>query len=84
MAASMISLHLELRTPGTVVNTNGDKTPDGFVRWNVGLTTPTPISYVVQAPNLGHILIAVLTAIILGIGIILVIRRRHHPRHSTT
>ncbi|HEV3090833.1 MAG TPA: hypothetical protein VGX91_05245 [Candidatus Cybelea sp.] len=67
MAASMIALHLEVKTPGKVIQTNGESTPDGYTRWDLNLQQPTEISYAVETLNYTHIAVA----IVLGLAILI-------------
>jgi hypothetical protein len=61
IADSIAAVHLELRTPGKVLATNGETTPSGFVRWDLGLEAPTTVYYTVQIVRWDRI--AVLIAI---------------------
>lgn len=76
MMSSIIGLHMELRTPGKVVATNGETTPDGFVRWNINLQGPTDIQYSVQTIDGAHVAIAVAVTILLVLLVIVGVRRK--------
>lgn len=65
MAASMISMRLDLRMPGWVTATNGERMADGYTRWTIDLRHPTVIRYTAQTPDSAHIVIAVVLAIVL-------------------
>jgi hypothetical protein len=65
MAASMIGLHVEVKTPGKVVETNGETTPDGYTRWDVSLQQPTEIRYTVETLNVTHIMLLVVCGLVL-------------------
>lgn len=67
--ASAVALHLELRTPGKVLATNGATTPDRFVRWDVSLRAPTTILYsvrVVRVDRIAMILIGLAVLVFVG------------------
>lgn len=75
VVASMIGLHLELRTPWTLVSTNGEKLPDGFVRWNLAFQSPTDLVYTVKTPDVPHIAVAIAAAVVLLVLVALVAMR---------
>jgi hypothetical protein len=81
MVASMVGLHLEIKTPGKVVQTNGETTPDGYTRWDLNLQQPTEINYTVETLNYGHIAVAILLGLaLLGLIVALLLRgRRQSP-----
>jgi hypothetical protein len=60
---STVAVHLELRTPGKVLATNGERTPNGFVRWDLGLQAPTTVLYTVRVIHFGRILAIILIAL---------------------
>ncbi len=67
--ASAVALHLELRTPGRVLTTNGETTPDHFVRWDLSFRAPTTILYkvrVVRVDRIAMILIALAVLVFIG------------------
>lgn len=76
MVASMVGLHLEIKTPGKVVQTNGETTPDGYTRWDLALQEPTEITYTVETLNITHIAIAVLCGLGLLMLTAVLLRRR--------
>lgn len=76
MAASMIGIHFELRTPGKVIATNGETTPDGFTRWNINLQSPTDIQYSVQTVDGAHVTIAVVLGLLIVFALVLLALRR--------
>jgi hypothetical protein len=55
MAGSVVALHLELRTPGKVLATNGAMTLNRFARWDLGLFEPTTILYTVRVVHYDRI-----------------------------
>jgi hypothetical protein len=63
MLGSVVALHLELRTPGKVMATNGETTPNGFVRWDLSMQSPTKVLYTVRVIHFGRILMAILIAL---------------------
>lgn len=65
MAASVVSLHLQLKTPGKVVSTNGETLPDGTVQWDLALQSPTAVQYVAQTPDVAHIAWVIVVGIVL-------------------
>jgi hypothetical protein len=82
MLASMVSLHLDLRTPGKVLSTNGETMPDGFVRWDLNLQAPTTIEYSVQRIYSGRVTAAVIIALLI-LGSILVVARNKLKTSAT-
>jgi hypothetical protein len=67
--SSAVALHLELRTPGKVLATNGETTPNGFVRWDLSLRGPTTILYdvrIVRFDRIAMILIALGVVVFIG------------------
>jgi hypothetical protein len=76
MLSAAVALHFELRTPGKIVETNGERTPSGFVRWNLGLQAPTKITYTVRLIRYDRIALILLTAFIALIVILAAARRR--------
>lgn len=77
MATSVIGIHLEIKTPGKVIATNGEATPDGYTRWDLALQNPTVIRYRVETPNVTHITIAIVCGVALvALVAALVIRAR--------
>lgn len=76
IASSFVALHLELRTPGKVLATNGETTPDGFVRWDLNLQAPTTIQYSVQRVDSGRIIAAVIIALLILGAILMGARNR--------
>ena len=66
---SAVALHLELRTPGKVLATNGETTPNHFVRWDLSLRAPTTITYsvrVLRVDRIAAILIALALVVFAG------------------
>ena len=63
VASSAVALHFELRTPGDVLATNGETTPRGFVRWDLGLQAPTVIQYRVRVVHYDRIIAIALIAL---------------------
>jgi hypothetical protein len=85
MVATMIALHLEVKTPGTVIQTNGETTPDGYTRWDLNLQQPTEISYTVETLNYAHIAVAAtlgLALLILIVALLMRGRRASQPFES--
>lgn len=69
VANSALAMHLELRTPGKVLATNGEMAPQGFTRWDLGLQAPTTLLYRVQIVHYDRIValvLIVLAALIWG------------------
>jgi hypothetical protein len=81
MVSSIISMHLELKAPGKIIYTNGDMTPDGAVRWNLNLQSPTSIEYTVQSVNIPHIIIGI--AALMAAALIFFFARRRAKRTTT-
>jgi hypothetical protein len=78
MAASAVALHLELRTPGKVLATNGEQTPSGYARWDLGLQAPTTIAYsvrVVHFDRVAALILIVLALMWLGTSFLLRLTR---------
>ncbi|MDH2909058.1 MAG: hypothetical protein HKL92_00480 [Candidatus Eremiobacteraeota bacterium] len=65
MAASLISIQLQLRAPGKIVSTNGAALANGFVQWTISPIRPTPIVYVVEVPNVANVIILLLAGVAL-------------------
>lgn len=84
MAASVIGIHFELRTPGKVIASNGETTPDGFTRWNINLQSPTDIRYSVQTLDVPHIVVAIAVGLIILLAVVAVLLRRRSttPLHA--
>jgi len=86
--SSVVALHLELRTPGSVLDTNGETRADGFVRWNLSLQGPTKIAYTVRLIRYDRIALVLLTAFIGLIVLVSIVARNrkaaatHHSRGS--
>jgi hypothetical protein len=78
-AASAVTAHLELRTPGRVLATNGLLTPEGFVRWNLALQQPTDIEYSAAVFDFGHALLAAIA----GLVVVAIVRLRLKRRRRT-
>lgn len=76
LATSMIGLHFELKSPGTVLASNGETTPDGFTRWNINLQEPTQIRYTTQFPDITHIIAVILLLLAAIIITIYLVRQR--------
>ena len=57
LIGSAVAVHVELRTPGKVLATNGERTSHGFVRWDMNLQSPTKLSYVVRIVRFDQILL---------------------------
>jgi hypothetical protein len=79
MAGSVVALHLELRTPGKVVATNGAMTPNRFARWDLGLFEPTTILYTVRVVHYERIA-AVVVALVVLLLAVESLRGRFKPR----
>jgi hypothetical protein len=82
MVSSIVSMHFELKTPGKVLDTNGDTTSDGAVRWNLNLQGPTDVQYTVETTDLPHaILLATILLAVIVLGI--VVMRHRKPKTLT-
>jgi hypothetical protein len=51
MIAGILSLHTEIKLPGTIVSTNGERLADGSIRFTHSLTSPSHIDLVDEAPD---------------------------------
>jgi hypothetical protein len=69
LVAPIVSVHLELKTPGTISATNGEVMPDGFVRWDLNLQEPTTIQYSARMINFWHVAIGIFIALVVLITI---------------
>lgn len=63
MFSAAVALHFELRTPGNVLETNGERTPSGFVRWDLSLQAPTRVLYAVRVVHVDRIIVVLLVAL---------------------
>jgi hypothetical protein len=63
-ASSAVAVHLELRTPGKVLATNGEMAPKGFARWDVGLQAPTTVRYTVRFIRYDRVAVLAVIALI--------------------
>ncbi|HLY02186.1 MAG TPA: hypothetical protein VKR56_06770 [Candidatus Cybelea sp.] len=75
-AASAVAAHLELKTPGKLLATNGLLTPDGFVRWDLALQQSTDVEYSAKVLDFRHVLLAMIASLIVGAAVAL----RLNPR----
>jgi hypothetical protein len=66
---SVLTVHLEMKTPGKILATNGTILPDGAVRWDLNLEEPTTIDYSARVINFNHLALAILIALVLGLAI---------------
>jgi hypothetical protein len=66
---SVLTAHLEMKTPGRVFATNGEILPDGAVRWDLNLEEPTTIEYSARVINFYHVALAIIIALVLGLAI---------------
>lgn len=66
---SVLALHLEVKTPGTLLATNGQILPDGAVRWDLNLTEPTTVWYSARMVNIYHVAVGILVTLLLGFAI---------------
>ena len=73
---SVIGVHLELKAPGKVLETNGEATSDGATRWDVNLQKPTAIRYVVQTIDILHVAALLVIAAVIAAVAVVVIRKR--------
>lgn len=80
MISSVVSLHLELRTPGKVLATNGEVTPNHFVRWDLALQAPTTVRYSVKMIRFDRIIAAALIILTASLPLVLIVNKRH-TRH---
>jgi hypothetical protein len=73
---TIISAHLDVRTPGKVLDSNGETTSDGFTRWTIDLEKENELNYRVETPNIPHIALAgTLAFAFLALGAFLATRR---------
>lgn len=80
MAASLVSIHLVLATPGQIDETNGERASDGSVRWNLSLTEPTTVSMAVTYTNWPLIGAALAAVAVVLAGVLLAVRRSRTAR----
>jgi hypothetical protein len=76
IAASVFAVHFDLRTPGNVTATNGERTPDGFTRWDLNLSAPTHIEYSVRIVSWPLVIGLSLAALSLIVVVLVSLRRR--------
>jgi hypothetical protein len=76
LAPSVIGVHLEIKMPGKVVETNGETTSDGATRWDINLQRPTEIRYVVQEIDTLHVVLLVITIGVAGVALYRLRKRR--------
>jgi hypothetical protein len=77
LVAPVVTVHLEIKTPGTVSATNGEVMPDGFVRWDLKLQEPTTIQYSARMINFWHVAVGIFIAFVVLVTIaVLRVRRR--------
>jgi hypothetical protein len=77
MLSSAVALHFELRTPGNVLQTNGQRATDGFYRWDLSLDQPTQMVYRVRVVHADRIaLVVIFTAVIVVLLARITTRRR--------
>lgn len=77
MLLSMLTVNTELKLPGTIKSTNGEQTPDGYIRFTHPLMQPSSIDIVDEVPDVPHIAFAILLAIAGAItAVILLVRGR--------
>ena len=84
MTASMLSMHLELRAPGTVVAGNGERTGSGYMRWPLNLSKPTKIVYSVRAWSIMSIAAMVAVLLIAASIIAIVVVRLFSQRRTVS
>lgn len=76
MLSSAVALHFELRTPGSVLQTNGEPSTDGFFRWDLSLQRPTQLVYRVRVVHADRIALVVIFAAALIVLLVRVSVRR--------
>jgi hypothetical protein len=79
MISSVVALHLELRTPGRILGTNGEVAPTRFVRWDLALESPTTIRYTVRIIRFDRI-VGMVLIILTTVSMLLLIRGRRRTR----
>jgi hypothetical protein len=65
MAGSMIGVHVEVRGPGKLIESNGETAPDGFVSWDLNLQRPTSVRYAYEVIDVTRVAVAVVLAVLL-------------------
>ena len=76
MLSSAVALHFALRTPGKILETNGTRTPNGFVTWDLSLQGPTKIAYSVRLIRYDRLALVMLTVLVTLVVVITLVRRR--------
>lgn len=69
MLSSALAVHLEIKTPGKVLATNGAILPDGAVRWDLNLEEPTIIEYRARIISIYTVGLVILVALTLGFAV---------------
>jgi len=77
---SVVAVHFELKAPGKILETNGETTPYGFVRWDLSFQAPTKILYTVRSVHFGRIIAIALIALALLLLAISGLNRRFVAR----
>jgi len=67
---SSVALHFALRTPGKILETNGVRTPSGFVMWDLSLQGPTRIVYSVRLIRYDRVALVSLTVLVVLIVLV--------------
>jgi hypothetical protein len=80
--SSMVTVNTEIKLPGSIKTTNGEKMQDGSIRFQHSLSSPTTIDVVGEVPDYTHIVISALLAVVLLV--VLVTQRRARPSGSRT
>jgi hypothetical protein len=76
MLVSMLTVNTEVKLPGTVTSTNGERMPDGTIRFTHPLMGTSTIDIVDEVPDTGHIGFAIVLVIVgAGAGGVALVRR---------
>jgi hypothetical protein len=82
LVAPVVTVYLEVKTPGTISATNGEIMPDGFVRWNLSLQEPTTIQYSARMINFWHVAVGIFIALAVLVTITVLRTRWSDPRRG--
>jgi hypothetical protein len=79
---SVMGVHLEIKMPGRVLDTNGERTSDGATRWDINLQRPTEIRYVIEEVDTVHVALLALAIVIAGAALLALRRGSRRRRLS--
>lgn len=80
LAASLVKVRLELKVPGNVKETNGERLSDGSYRWDLSFDSPTRVDLTTETVNIVFVIGAATLALIIA-GLAFAALR---PRRSAT